>query len=56
MLSPRPLPENRRVLLVSACENALKMIAWSASEMPIPVSRTSNRSSAESAVASCSEG
>src|SRR5213592_2382481 len=40
---PRPVPPYRRVIETSACVNSSKMVASCSCEMPIPVSRTRNR-------------
>src|SRR5215475_12277331 len=37
---PRPVPPFLRVIALSACWNSWKSLAWSADEMPGPVSRT----------------
>src|SRR5262249_28837185 len=40
MASPKPVPPFLRVMALSACWNSWNSLAWSAAEMPGPVSRT----------------
>ena len=43
IVSPRPVPPKRRVVLPSACVKLSNTALWRSSEMPMPVSRTENR-------------
>jgi len=43
IVSPSPVPPNRRVVLTSACTNGWKSLPCSASVIPTPSSTTSNR-------------
>ena len=52
--SPRPTPEKRRVLPASICENFSNSSRRSSSEMPMPVSRTSKRTTRCVCVSVCS--
>ena len=44
MVSPRPVPPNRRDMVLSPCANGTNKRSISAALMPIPVSFTVNRS------------
>ena len=52
MVRPRPVPPKRRWTLLSACTKGSKISAALSGAMPMPVSRTSKRSSAGSFEAS----
>ena len=44
MARPRPVPPNRRVVLLSACSKAPKIASCRSFGIPIPVSQTANDS------------